>query len=98
MEKKNVFAKVSLQTWLMIACAVLLLALIVVSAFAYTWHKDLKIVAARAKNLQISASSIDSLSSEIQNLTLEKGTLEAQLEQANAKIAELEAASKEAGD
>ena len=93
MEQKNIFKKISVQTWLTITCAVLLLAVIVVSALAYTWHKDLQTVARRARTLQIEAASVDSLTQEIQNLNLEKGTLQAQLEQANAKIAELEAAA-----
>ena len=99
MEKiKNVFKKVGLQNWLIIACAVLLLAVIVVSALAYTWHKELKEVAFRAKMLQISASSVDSLTSEIQELQMENGTLNAQLEAANATIAQLQAAAEDAGE
>ena len=88
----------STQTLLMIACAVLLLAVIVVSAFAYTWRKDLKAVVRRAQTLQAEASSVGSLTQEITNLQLEKGTLEAQLENANNRIAELEAAAEATGD
>lgn len=86
--------KLNLQTLLMIACAVLLLAVIVVSALAYTWHSDLVAMTKRARTLQISASSVESLTNEITELQLQNGTLQGQLEAAEAELQELKAAAE----
>ena len=74
-----------LQIALLIACGVLLLALIVVSAFAYQWHdenSDLK-----QSNMTLRAladsSTLDSLTSEV-------STLQADLLEAESKVTEYE--------
>ena len=78
-EKKKL-QKPSLQTLLIILCAVLLLAVIVVSALAYTWRNDLKAVTRKAVNLQATVSSVDSLTSEISELQLKNAELQAELD------------------
>ena len=96
-EKKNPLdLRVKLLT---IACGVLLLALIVVSAFAYEWHSTIddyknQIVSLRAIS---DTSTITSMSEEISNLTIEVNTLTMTNETLNEKIESYEAILTENG-
>ena len=77
---------------LMIACAVLLLAVIVLGAFAYTWKRDLNTALKKVQNLQMQTASFDSLTTELANSQMNIATLQAELDSANTK---LEAANAE---
>ena len=91
--------KPAIKNLLMIACAVLLLAVIVLGAFAYTWKQDLNAAVQQIQNLQTQSSAFDSLTTELTNSQLEIATLQAELDSANAKLesaqAELDAANAE---
>ena len=95
--KKPAFNKI-----LMIACAVLLLAVIVLGAFGYTWKRDLNTALKKIQNLQMQTASFDSLTTELANSQMNIATLQAELDSANAKLeaanAELEAANAELED
>lgn len=80
---------------LMIACAVLLLAVIVLGAFSYTWKRDLNTALKKIQNLQMQTASFDSLTAELANSQMNIATLQAELDSANAK---LEAANAELED
>lgn len=62
---------------MMIACAVLLLALIVVSAFAYQWHDENEQLAQQNSTLRAinDASTLDSLNTDLTETTLELNAL-----------------------
>lgn len=62
---------------LAIACAVLLLALIVVSAFAYQWHDENTLLSQQNSTLRAinDASTLDSLNNDLTETTLELNAL-----------------------
>lgn len=62
---------------LMIACAVLVLALIVVSAFAYQWHGEKDTLTRQNSTLRAinDASTLDSLNNDLTEATLELNAL-----------------------
>lgn len=62
---------------MMIACAVLLLALIVVSAFAYQWHDENELLTQQNSTLSAinDASTLDSLKNDLTETTLELNAL-----------------------
>ena len=79
-------SKINLEKILIVACAVLLLAVIIVSALGYTWHRDMVAAQKRAATMQMEVSSIESLTNEISNLQMENAQLNAELEEANRKL------------
>lgn len=60
-----------------VACAVLLLALIVISAFAYQWHGEKEELAQQNSTLRAinDASTLDSLNNDLTETTLELNAL-----------------------
>ncbi len=84
---------------LAVICAVLLLALIVVSAFAYQWHGENKDL--RKKNHTLKAitdqSTIDSLTSELTDLNMKVAEYEAIIQDRDNTIKEYKAILEENG-
>ena len=76
-EKKTPAVDIRVKA-LTIACAVLVLAVIVVSAFAYEWHSTM--VELKDANMDLRAiadtSTLESMSYEIGNLTAERNMLQ----------------------
>ena len=77
---------------LTIACAVLLLAVIVVSAFAYEWHSTM--LEYKDNNMDLRAladpTTLNSMSEEIANLTMQNNMLQSENDAYKKTIAEYE--------
>lgn len=86
-QNKNLIVKL-----LTIACAVLVLAVIVVSAFAYEWHNT--IIELKDANMDLRAladpTAITSMSDEIGNLTMQNNMLQSENDAYKKTIAEYE--------
>ena len=78
---------------LIIACCVLLLAVIVVSAFAYVWKTEIADLKTQNMSLRALAdpTTINSMSEEIGNLTYQNNMLMNEIENYKNTIAEYEA-------
>ena len=85
---KNLSEKKSLI--LLIVCGVLLLALIVVSAFAYQWHNDKKVLRNRVMTLQAKESFSDTAITDLGNQEMQIASLNAEIETYTLKIKEYE--------
>ena len=85
---KNLSEKKSLI--LLIVCGVLLLALIVVSAFAYQWHNDKKDLRNRVMTLQAKESFSDTAINDLGNQEMQIASLTAEVDSCKAKIKEYE--------
>ena len=91
MDKKN---KTFLNTkLLLIVCAVLLLAVIVLGAFAYQWHGENKDLKQRNSVLRAvsDTSTLESLSNESANLRMELESTKAERDSYKAKAEKYEA-------
>jgi len=97
-EKKTPAADIRVKA-LTIVCAVLVLAVIVVSAFAYEWHSTM--VELKDANMDLRAISdpttIRSMSDEIANLTVERNMLQDENTNLRKTVAEYEAILTENG-
>jgi len=75
-----------------IACGVLVLALIVVSAFAYEWHNTM--VELKDSNMDLRAitdpTTINSMSEEIANLTMQNNMLQSENDELKKTVASYE--------
>jgi len=76
-----------------ILCGILLIALIVVGAFAYQWRRDLKDITTKYSTLKAlsDSSTIESMSNEAGELNVKIQELTSQNEQLQKKIDEYEA-------
>ena len=81
------------QLALVIACAVLALALIIVSAFAYQWHGENKTLKTKlvTANALADTSTITSLTNSINDMDAELNELRSANAEKDAKIREYEA-------
>lgn len=82
-----------IQTILIIACAVLALALIVVSAFAYQWHDENASMKSQISTLRALAdqSTITSLTNSINDMQADLLEANSKIEEYKNKITEYEA-------